>query len=150
MQSEHGIMPRTMERSKETSIYWQRPYGWRAGSRNIEPDASAVDVIRYEQEAYCNDLDVPDFLLEELTHKQVSAREVVWVCRTRQHAKRYSSQDTGQPYQEDFGRNALILVTDHEAETGYLLLSDASRLDPVVLEQYARYRKAQQANVQKP
>jgi hypothetical protein len=132
-----------MERMKETSIYWQRPYGWRAGSRNIEPSASAVDVIRYEQEEYENDLDIPDFLLEELTHKQVSASEVVWVCRTRQHAKRYSSQDIGQPYREDFSPHALILATDHEAETGYLVLFDASRLDPVVLEQYARYRKAQ-------
>jgi len=139
-----------MERSKYTSIYWQRPYGWRAGSRNIEPGASAVDVIRYEQEEYGNDLDVPDFLLEELTRKKVSAGEVVWVCRTRQHAKRYSSQDTGQPYQEDFGRNALILAADHEDEKGYLILSDASRLDPAVVEQYTRYWKAQQANVQKP
>src|SRR6266496_488194 len=148
MQSEHGIMPHAMERSKETSIYWQHPYGWRAGSRTIEPGASAVDVIRYEQEAYGNDLDVPNFLLEELTHKQVSAREVVWVCRTRQHAKRYCGKNSGQPYQEDFSTHALILATDHEVETGYLILSDASRLDPAVLEQYARYRKAQQTNVQ--
>jgi hypothetical protein len=137
-----------MERLKETSIYWQRPYGWRAGSRNIEPGASAVDVIRYEQEEYGNTLDVPDFLIEELIRKQVSAREVVWVCRTRQHAKRYSSQDSGQPYQEDFNPKALILATDEEVETGYLILFDASRLDPGVLEQYSRYRKEQRTGKQ--
>jgi len=132
-----------MERKAETAIYWNRPYGWRAGSRNIESGASAVDVIRYEQEEYENDLDVPDFLLEELAHKQVSAGEVVWVCRTRQHAKRYSSQENGQPYQEDFSSQALILATDHETEKGYLVLFDATRLDPSVLKRYAQYRKAQ-------
>ena len=28
----------SMERLRETSLYWQRPYGWRAGTRYIEPD----------------------------------------------------------------------------------------------------------------
>src|SRR6266516_2026430 len=118
-----------MERRAETAIYWNHPYGWRAGSRNIESGASAADVVRYEREEYENDLDTPEFLLEELDKKGYRAQDVVWVCRTRQHAKRYSSQDTGQPYQEDFGRNALILATDHEDETGYLILSNPSRLD---------------------
>ncbi len=138
-----------MERRRnEAAIYWNRPYGWRAGTRNIETDTSAVDVIRYEQEEYGNELDVPDFLLEELERMQVHAREIVWVCRTRQHAKRYCSPDTGEPYQEDFGSHALILATDHEDETGYLVLFDASRLDPSVLERYTQYRQAQHTKAQ--
>ena len=55
-----------MERINKASIYWNRPYGWRAGTRYVEPGASAVDVIRYEREELGNSLDVPDFLLEEL------------------------------------------------------------------------------------
>lgn len=125
-----------MERRNEASIYWDRPYGWRAGTHYIEPEASAVDVIRYEQEALENTLDVPDFLLAELTRKQVSAREIVWICRTKEHAKCYGGREIGQPYKEDFGPHTLILPTDQEPETGYLLLSDAS-----VLEQYALYRQ---------
>lgn len=133
-----------MERRSETSVYWNRSYGWRAGTRYIEAGASAVDVIRYEQEALGNSLDVPDFLLEELAQKQVGAKELVWVCRTRDHARRYSGRGIGQPYQEAFGPHSLILATDTESETGYLVLSDASRLDPAVLERYTHYRQTQQ------
>ncbi len=133
-----------MERLKnEAAIYWNLPHGWRAGGRNIERNTSAADVIRFERQEYGNELDAPEFLLRELDRQQYPARDVVWVCRTRKHAKRYSSPDTGEPYQEDFGSHALILATDHETETGYLVLFDASRLDPVVLNQYAEYRKAQ-------
>ena len=50
----------------------------------------------------------------------------------------------GRPYKEDFGQHAVILATDHEEpEKGYLILFDASRLDPTVLERYAQYRQAQ-------
>src|SRR5436305_6191810 len=56
---------------------------------------------------------------------------------------RYSGPDTGQPYQENFGPHALILATDHEDETGYLVLFDATRLYNSMLEQYAHYRQAQ-------
>src|SRR6266446_9691863 len=126
-----------MERRNEASIYWNRPYGWRAGTRYIEPDASAVDVIRYKQEALGNALDVPDFLLAELAHKQVSAREIVWICRTKEHAKCYGGRDIGQPYKEDFGPHTLILATDQEPETGYLLLSDASALVSFARENFA-------------
>jgi hypothetical protein len=86
-----------MKQGKDTALYWNRPYGWRAGSRNIEPGASAVDVIRYEQEELGNTLDVPDFLLDELHEKQVSARDIVWVCRTRDHARRYGGAGIGLP-----------------------------------------------------
>jgi hypothetical protein len=137
-----------MERRTETSIYWNRPYGWRAGTRNIEPDASAADVIRFEREEYDNDLNVPDFLLDELDRQQYTAREVIWVCRTRDHARRYAGRGYGQPYKEDFGQHAVILATDHEDETGYLVLFDASRLDPSVLERYAQYRQAQRTKAQ--
>ena len=129
-----------MERLRETSLYWQRPYGWRAGTRYIEPGVSAGDVIRYEQEELGNELDVPDFLIQELQQKQVSAREIVWVCRTRQHARRYSGQGIGQPYKEDICPNALILAADSEPETGYLVITDASRLDPVIIKRFAEYR----------
>ncbi len=132
------------------AIYWNRSHGWRAGSRNIEPAASAVDVIRYEQEECGNELDVPDFLLKELACKQVSASDIVWVCRTRNHARRYSGPGIGQPHKEDVGPNALILTTDHEPETGYLVLFDASRLDPSVLKRYAQYRKVQHTKAKAP
>src|SRR6266852_6484529 len=98
--------------SKEVSVSWKRLYGWRAGTRYMEPGASVVDVIRYEREELGNDLDVPDFLLEELTRKQVNAKDIVWVCRTREHARRYSGRGIGQPYKEDLGSNALILTRD--------------------------------------
>lgn len=139
-----------MERRNEAAIYWNRPYGWRAGTRYIESGASALAVIRYEQEELGNKLDIPDFLLEELAQKQVSARDIVWVCRTRNHARRYGGQERGQPYKEDIGPCALILATDEEPETGYLLLSDASVLDPLVIEQYAQYRQAQRTEAQHP
>src|SRR6266700_3064480 len=98
-----------MKQVKDSLIYWNRPYGWRAGSRNIEPDASAVDVIRHEQKELGNTLDVPDFLLAELQEKQVRSRDIVWVCRTRDHARRYGGAGIGQPYKEDFCSQALIL-----------------------------------------
>jgi hypothetical protein len=123
-----------MKQGKETAVYWNRPFGWRAGSRNIEPGASAVDVIRHEQEELGNTLDVPDFLLAELQEKHVSARDIVWVCRTRDHARRYGGAGIGQPYKEDFGSNALILTADNETETGYLVLFDASLLSPRVIQ----------------
>ena len=131
------------ERLHETTIHWGRSYGWRAGTRYIDSGASAVAVIRYEQEELDNALDVPDFLLEELARKQVKAREIVWVCQTREHARRYSGPGIRQPYKEEFGPHALIVATDNEPETGYLVLFDASRLDPAILARYAQYRQSQ-------
>lgn len=130
-----------MKQGKDTALYWNRPYGWRAGSRYIEPGASAIDVIRHEREDEGNTLDVPDFLLAELHEKQVSARDIVWVCRTRDHARRYGGAGIDHPYKEDFGSNALILTTDTETETGYLVLFDARLLSPTVMQQYAHYRR---------
>ncbi len=130
-----------MKQEKDTAVYWNRPFGWRAGSRNIEPGTSVVDVIRHEQEEEGNTLDVPDFLLAELQDKQVSARDIVWVCRTRDHARRYGGAGIGQPYKEDFGSHALILATDHETETGYLVLFDARMLSPAVMQRLAHYRR---------
>lgn len=132
-----------MERINETLIRWNRPYGWRAGSPYVEPDATAADVIRFERDEYENDLDVPDFLLDELDRQRYMARDVRWVCKTRQDARRYSGSGIGQPYREEFGSNAIILAIDHEAEIGYLVLFDASRLDPAILKQYAQYRQEQ-------
>src|SRR5947209_11328916 len=64
-----GVMD-FMGKPKEQSLFWQRSFGWRAGSRYIAPSASAADVIRYEQEELGNTLDVPPFLLTELDRAQ--------------------------------------------------------------------------------
>jgi hypothetical protein len=109
-----------MKSFPDTSIYWSRPYGWRAGSPFIGPQATAADVITFEREEYGNTLDVPDFLVSALAERQIPAREVVWVCRTRQHACRYSGGGNAPPYKEELGPQALILATDNESETGYL------------------------------
>jgi hypothetical protein len=129
----------SMQKRKEASIFWHLPYGWRSGTRYIESGASAVDVIRYEQEEYENDLDVPEFLMQELSRLHILARDIVWVCRTRNHARRYGGKGIGQPYKEDFGPHALILTTDNEDEKGYLILIDASKLDPAVIERYKQF-----------
>jgi len=120
---------------------WNRPYGWRAGQRDIGPEEGAAAVIRYEQ-AVGNALDVPEFVLEELDRQHLKARDVVWVCRTREHARRYGGPGLGQPYKEPFGPSALILATDGEPETGYLVLRDASRLDRSVRERLALDRRS--------
>jgi len=129
---------------KETAVFWQRPYGWRAGTRFVPPQASAVDVIRFEQEEYGNDLAIPAFLVQELAQKEVPARDIVWVCQTRDHARRYSGRGRGQPYKEDIGSKGLILATDNEPETGYLVLKDATVLRPSVVEQYVQYRRGEE------
>src|SRR5579875_2466354 len=69
------------------------------------------------------------------------AADIVWVCRTLHDARRYSG--SGAPYREEFGPDALILATDHEPETGYLILRDAKLLDSAILEQYTQYREKQ-------
>jgi hypothetical protein len=132
-----------MKSLKTPSIYWNRPYGWRAGIAYIDRDATAADVIRFEREELDNDLDVPDFLLDELDRQRYKARDVIWVCRTRQHARYYAGPGNGEPYQVEFGLQALIIATDDEPETGYLVLYDASRLEPTILEKYAEYRAMQ-------
>jgi hypothetical protein len=120
----------------------QGSYGWRAGSRYIHPGASAAAVIRYEQDEHGNALEVPEFVLEELDRQHLKAQDVVWVCRTREHARRYGGPGLRQPYKELFGPSALILATDGEPEMGYLVLCDASRLDLSVIEQFALYRRS--------
>jgi hypothetical protein len=127
----------------EKSIYWQRPFGWRTGTHYTPPNANAVDVIRYEQKVLGNELDIPDFLLDELQQKQIRASDIIWLCRTRNHARRYNGECRGQPYKEDLGPNALILATDHEPEIGYLVLKDTSQLNPKVIQQYALFRLEQ-------
>jgi hypothetical protein len=122
-------------------IYWNCHYGWRAGSPYVDPQATASDLILFEYYEYENDLDVPDFLLDELDRQHYTARDIIWVCRTRQDAQRYSGPGVGQPHKEEFGPHALILATDHEPETGCLVLFDASRLDSAVLERYGQYRQ---------
>jgi hypothetical protein len=123
-------------------LYWNRPYGWRAGDSYIESGASAADVVRYEREVLHNeDIDTPEFLLEELDRTRKRANDVIWVCQTREDARQYVRQGTGQPYKEDFGSHALILATDNEPQTGYLLLSDASLLSKSVLIRFGLYRQ---------
>ena len=126
-------------------FYWERPYGWRVGKPYIKPEAGAADVIRFEQEELGNALGIPAFLLEELRKKQIAAQDVVWVCRTRAHAMQYASRERGFPYKVEFGPRALILATDSEDETGYLMLRDASPLDPHIVERFNTYCKEQYA-----
>src|SRR5947209_3152040 len=115
--------------SDTSFLYWQRPYGWRTGDHYIVPGASAADVVRYEREVLGNrEIDPPEFLLTELDKTEQRASHVVWVCKTRDDARQYMRRGTGLPYREYFGSTALILATDNEPQTGYLLLRDASRL----------------------
>ncbi len=58
---------------------------------------------------------------------------------------RYASRERGFPYKVEFGPYALILATDSEDETGYLVLHDASTLDPHIIERFSAYCKEQYA-----
>ncbi len=82
---------------KDETLFWHLSYGWRTGCRYIPPDASAADVVRYEQEELNNTLDVPEFVLTVL--EDVQAKDVVWVCRTRDHAEalRWKGQRASLP-----------------------------------------------------
>ena len=140
----------TMRKPKEQLVFWQRSFGWRAGSRYSAPSASAADVIRYEQEELGNTLDVPPFLLTELDRAQYMARDVIWICKSREHARRYSGRGKGVPYKEDMQPHSLILATDGEAETGYLVLQNARRLTPEVVQQFAAYRQERRSRGEFP
>ena len=130
-------------------LYWNRAYGWRTGEAYRAPGASAADVVRYERDVLGNqEIDTPDFLLMELERTQQQASHVVWVCKTRDDARRYMRRGTGLPYREYFGSSPLILATDNEPQTGYLLLRDATLLSESVLTRYALYR--QQFPFQRP
>src|SRR5438046_3621134 len=98
----------SVRNQREEPLYWQKPYGWRAGTRFIEKGASAADVIRHEQEELGNSLDVPAFFLTELDRQELKAADVLWVCKTRQHARRYSGNGNGQPYKEELEPQSLI------------------------------------------
>jgi hypothetical protein len=117
------------------------PAPWLAGAistlRRAQPPSSATS------RPLENALEVPEFVLEELDRQHLKARDVVWVCRTREHAGRYGGPGLGQPYKEPFCPSALILATDGEPETGYLILRDASRLDLSVMQQFALCRRSQ-------
>lgn len=123
-------------------LYWQKPYGWRVGDHFRAPGASAADVIRYERDVLGNqEMDTPEFLLEELDRSGQGARDVIWVCRTKKDASQYVRRGSGQPYRVDFAEQALILAMDSAPQTGYLLLFDASVLAQPVIVRYALYRK---------
>jgi hypothetical protein len=142
MTSENTIPePGQVEKPEHGStIYWKFPYGWRAGGRYIPRGVSAAEVVRYEEEELGNDLQVPDFFLEELDRKRIMAKDIVWVCRSEEHARRYLSLGTDDPYQEEFGPDAIVVATDTEDETGYLILADARVLDLGVVEKFVQYR----------
>ena len=123
-------------------LYWNRPYGWRTGDHYRAPGASAADVVRYEREVLGNtEIDTPEFLLTELERTEQRAGHVVWVCKTRDAARQYMRRGTGPPYREYIGPSALLLATDNEPQTGYLLLRDASQLSESILIRYALYRQ---------
>lgn len=125
----------TAARRLRPGMFWPLPYGWRVGEPSFPRYGSAADVVRYEREELGNVLDVPPFMMEALAH--VPAIHLLWVCRSRAHAWRYGGEGRGQPYQEETGEGTLILATDQEDETGYLLLIDATTLiEPAVLPQF--------------
>ena len=93
-----------------------------------------------------NALDVPQFFLSELDRTGLTAREVLWVCKTQRDARRYSGRGIGRPYQEKIAPHALIVATDGETQTGYLVLQDATRLNQEVVFQFITYRREQRAN----
>jgi hypothetical protein len=130
------------QEKKGVLLQWDLPYGWRVGERYIERGTSAADVIRYEVEELRNALDVPEFFLTELDQKRVMAKDIVWVCRSEEYARRYSSDVGDMPYQEAFGPYALVLATDSEDATGYLVLYDARVLSQNSIEQFTLYRLA--------
>jgi predicted phage gp36 major capsid-like protein len=96
----------------------RQAYGWRAGGAYCESGASIADVIRYETEEYENDLDVraPMSLLET-----VSARDGVWLCKTRREAREYTSEGSGDAYKVCLERGAFIAATDSDG--GYLIVN---------------------------
>lgn len=123
-------------------LFWNRPYGWRTGDHYIARGAFAADVVRYEHDVLGNEeVDTPEFLLAELDRTERRAWHVVWVCKTRDHARQYMHRGTGLPYREYFGKEALILATDNEPKTGYLILRDTSLFTKSVLIRYALYRQ---------
>jgi hypothetical protein len=135
--------------------------GWRVEGSGPEPGASIADVVHFEVQEQGKDIAVPEELLREMDQAGLWARDIIWVCRSPQEAMvRYGSQsitsdasdhdDSPQAianYQSDinearevaFGPTALILGTDDDG--GYLVLFDASPLDPAKVEQFKITRR---------
>jgi hypothetical protein len=140
--TEHQIgweWPETMQPFLDV-VGWGSPAGYRVGEPFYERGLLAADMVSYELGKLGNDINVPDFLLADLRKKRVSAREVVWVCRTEHDASRYLQVGTGPVEQRHFGPRAIVLAFDCEEHQGFLVLYDAAVLDPQIIIRLARYR----------
>jgi hypothetical protein len=65
-------------------------------------------------------------------------RDLLWVCLTKSAVRNFARRGDGEPYTVYVGEDALVLCTDGEG--GYLLLFEAKRLGPEVIERFERYR----------
>ena len=96
----------------------------------IPKDATAADIIRFEQEELGNEYDVSDALLKELDN--FSAGDVQWVGHTKESVRDYLSegQTEADISEVTIPSGSRILVGDEEI--GFLILpSDAKLgLDP--------------------
>jgi hypothetical protein len=119
-------------------IRWPQDFGWRVGDDYKPPVRLASQVVRYEQEVLENETGVPEFLLAEMDRLELRPRDMLWVCLTKEAARRFARRGDGEPYRVGVGDDALVLCTDDEG--GYLLLFDASRLRPQFIELFERYR----------
>ena len=135
--------------------------GWRVEGTGPEPGASIADVVQFEVQEQGKDIIIPKELLLEMDSAGLWARDIIWVCRSPQEAMvRYGSHsitsdasdydDSPQAianYQGgidearevEFGPTALILGTDDDG--GYLVLFDASSLDPQQVEHFKATRR---------
>lgn len=92
-------------------------YRVETGYRNR--NATAWDIVQYEQEEMGNDIGFP----EELTPlaRKTPASECIWMTNSRNAALRYS-EDRGRDIQIFDVKNALCIGAD--GDDGYLMLFD--------------------------
>lgn len=138
-----------MKKRVPDGINWPLPFGWRVGDQYRPPARLASQVVRYEQEEMGNaHLDVPDFLLAELDRLEIGPYDICWLCLTRAAARDFARWGEGAPYQVGTDASAIILCED--GDDGYLVLFDAARLRPGVLDRFRRYRGRRGALIDPP
>jgi len=138
--------------------------GWRCegfGS-GPEPGATVGDVVRHEREELGKDIFLPQDLIRAMDEARLWAGDVVWVCASpqevvlrygegsitgdaRDHDTRMAGAasfagDTSEATEVVFGPTALILGTDDDG--GWLVLHDASLLEPGIVERFKVPRRA--------
>jgi hypothetical protein len=133
---------------------------WRCGGAGAENDTSVGDLIRFEAADHGNEIPIAGELLLDMDRAGLWAIDVVWVCASPQEAVlRYGSEsitddaadydpsplsisnfqgDLSEADEIMLGPSALILGIDDDG--GYLVLYDASQLDPKLVEQFKASR----------